>query len=95
MKSPRPAHDILGLGYTNTEIGESSKSGKQRSDKGKDPKPTCHYCNKRGHTANVCRSIRINQQNIPKSKGYCHKCNMQGHMTQDYKSNVIRKKRFD
>ena len=83
LKSPRSAHDTSGLGYTNTEVGESSKNTEQRNKKGKDSKPTCHYCNKKGHTANVCRSRRINQQSIPKGKGYCHKCNMQGHMTQD------------
>ena len=26
LKSPRSAHDTLGLGYTNTEVGESSES---------------------------------------------------------------------
>ena len=90
LKSPRSVHDTSGLGYTSTEIGESSKDVEKRSDKGKDSKPTCHYCNKKGHTANVCRNRRINQQSIPKSKGYCYKCNMQGHMTQDYRSNVTR-----
>ena len=43
LKSPRSAHDTSGLGYTSTEIGESSKDAKQRSEKGKDPKPTCNY----------------------------------------------------
>ena len=95
LKSPRSAHDTSGLGYSSTEVGESSKSADQRSDKGKDPKPTCHYCNKKGHTANVCRSKKINQQSIPRSKGYCHKCNMQGHMTQNCRSNVTKTQRFD
>ena len=95
LKSPRSTNDTSGLGYTSTEEGETSKSVEKRSDKGKESKPTCHYCNKRGHTANVCRSRRINQQNIPKSKGYCHKCNMQGHMTQDYRSKVTRTQIFD
>ncbi|WP_276192566.1 hypothetical protein [Enterobacter hormaechei] len=48
MKFPRFAHDTSGLGYNSTEVGESSKSAEQRSDKGKDSKPTCHYYNKRG-----------------------------------------------
>ena len=95
LKSPRSAHDASRLGYTSTKVGESSDSVEQRSDKGKDPKPTCHYYNKKGHTTNVCRSRRINQQSIPKSKGYCHKCNMQGHMTQDCRSKVTRTQRFD
>ena len=76
LKSPRSAHDTSGLGYSSTEVGESSKSADQRSDKGKDPKTTCHYCNKKGHTANVCRRKRTNQHNTPKSQGYSHKCNM-------------------
>ena len=71
MKSPRTNNDTSGLRYTSIEISESSMDVEKRSDKGKDSKPTCHYYNKRGHTANVCRSRRINQQNIPKSKGYC------------------------
>ncbi|MFA1255990.1 hypothetical protein, partial [Klebsiella pneumoniae] len=33
LKSPRSAHDTLGLGYTSTEVGESSKNDEQRSDK--------------------------------------------------------------
>ena len=73
MKSPRKNNDTLGLGYTSTEEGETSKSAEQRSDKGKDSKPTCHYYNKKGHTANVCRNRMINQKNIPKSKWCCHK----------------------
>ena len=81
MKSPRTNNDTSGLGFTSIEVGETSKCVEQRSDKGKDSKPTCHYCNKKGHIANVYKSRRINQQNIPKSKGYCHKCTMQGHMT--------------
>ena len=59
-KFPRSTHDTLGLGYTSTEVGESSKNVEKRSDKGKDSKPTCHYFNKRRHIANVCKSRRIN-----------------------------------
>ena len=72
-----------------TEECETSKSFEQRSDKGKNSKPTCHFCNKKGHTMNVCRSRKINQQNTPKIKGYCHKYNMQGHLTQDFKTKVL------
>ena len=46
LKSPRSAHDTSRLGYTNTEVGESSKGGKKWSENGKDSKPTCHYYNK-------------------------------------------------
>ena len=45
-----------GWGYTSTEEGESSKSAEERSKKGKNLKPTCHNCGKKGHTTNVCRS---------------------------------------
>ena len=81
LKSPRSNNDTSRLGFISTEEGETSKSVEQRSDKGKNSKPTCHYYNKKEHTANVCRSKKTNQQNTPKSQGYCHKCNMQGHMT--------------
>ena len=33
LKSPRSTHDTIGLGYNNTEVGESSKSAEQRSEK--------------------------------------------------------------
>ena len=61
LKSPRSNHDTSGLGFTSTEEGEISKSAEQRSDKGKNSKPTCHCCNKKGHTANVYSSRKINQ----------------------------------
>ena len=67
LKSPRSNNDTSGLGFTSIEEGETSKSAEQRSDKGKNSKPTCHYCNKKGHTTNVCKSKRTNQQNTPKS----------------------------
>ena len=54
LKSPRSSRDTLGLGYTSTVEGESSKAAKERNNKGKDSKPTCHYCGKKGHTTNVC-----------------------------------------
>ena len=53
LKSPRSSNDTIGLGFTSTEEGETSKSAEQRSDKGNNSKPTCHFYNKRGHTANV------------------------------------------
>ena len=42
LKSPRPNNDTSGLGFTITKEGETSKSAKQRSDKGKNLKPACH-----------------------------------------------------
>ena len=48
MKPPKSNNDVLGLGYTSTKEGETSKDVNQRSDKGKDSKPTCHYYNTKG-----------------------------------------------
>ena len=59
-RSPRSNNDTSRLGYTSTEEGESSKSGEERSNKGKNSKPTYHNCGKVGHTTNVCRSKTIN-----------------------------------
>ena len=56
MRSPRYNNDTFGLGYTSTQEGESSKSGEERSNKGKNSKPTCHNYGKIGHTTKVCRS---------------------------------------
>jgi len=75
LKSPRPSNGTLGLGYTNTEEEESSKTTEERSDKGKNTKPTCHLCGKKGHTSNVCRSKKSNQHDEPKNMGHCYKCN--------------------
>ena len=79
LKSPRSSNDTLGLGFTSTEEGESSKTTEERSDKVKNTKTTCHFCGKKGHTSNVCRSKKANQHDKPKNKGHCHKCNKQGH----------------
>ena len=59
LRSPRSNNDTYRLGDTSTEEGESSKSVEERSNKGKDSKPTCHNCGKKGHTANVCRRKTI------------------------------------
>ena len=56
LKLPRSNNDTLGLGFTNIEEGESSKSAKERSEKDKNTKPTCHFRGKQGYTTNVCRS---------------------------------------
>ena len=56
LKSPRSSRDIVGLGYTSIEEGESSKTAKERNIKGKNSKPTCNYYGKKGHTTNVYRS---------------------------------------
>ena len=61
MRSPRSNSDTFGLGYTSTEEGELYKSGEERSNKGKNSKPTCHNCGKISHIANVCRSKAANQ----------------------------------
>ena len=60
LKSPRSKNDTNGLGYTSTEEGESSNTIEERNDKGKNSKPTCHFCDKKGHTTNVCRNKNAN-----------------------------------
>ena len=66
MKSPR-TKDTFGLGYnkqsSSTKEGESSKSGEKRNTKSKG-KPTCNYCGKIGHIANIYRSK--NSKKTPK-----------------------------
>ena len=74
LKSPRSNNDTSRLGYTSTEEGESFKPAKQRNDKGKNSKPTCHFCGTKGHTAYMCRSKNANQHDKPKNMGHCHKC---------------------
>ena len=67
MRSPRSNNDRSGLGYTSTREGESSKSAKERNNKGKNYKPTCHNFGEKGHTSNVCRSKTANQNVKPKN----------------------------
>ena len=76
MKSPRTNNDTSGLGYTSTEVGESLKSAEKICDKGKDSKPTCHYCNKKGHMTQDCRSNVTRKQRFD---GHCHNCKNYGH----------------
>ena len=75
LKSPRSSRDTTGLGYTSNEEGESSKTIEERSIRGKNSKPTFHYCGKKGHTSNVCRSKNAKA----KSMTYYQKCKRQGH----------------
>ena len=79
LRSPRSKNDTLGLGYTSTKEGESSKVAEERNNQGKNSKPTCHYCGKKGHTTNVCRSKNTNRHDKPKSMGHYHKCKKNYH----------------
>ena len=79
LKSPRYDNDTLGLGYKRTEEGESSKTTKERNDKGKNSKPIGHYYGNKGHIYNICRRKNTNQHDTPKNMGHCHKFNKQGH----------------
>ena len=79
LKSPRPKNDTAGIGYTSTKEGESSKVVEERNKKGKNSKPTCHHCGKKGHTANVCRSKNANQHVKPRNMTHFHNCNKKGH----------------
>ena len=60
MRSPRSNSDTIGLCYISTKEGESFKSGEQRNVNGKNSKPTCHNCGKKGHTANVFKRKTVN-----------------------------------
>ena len=60
LKSPRSSNYTSRLGFTSIEGGKSSKTAEERSDKGKNTKPTCHFCGKKGHTSNVYRSKKAN-----------------------------------
>ena len=53
LKSPRSSNDTSGLGFTSTKEGESSKTIEERSDKGKNTKPTFYFCGEKVHTYNV------------------------------------------
>ena len=68
LKSPRSSNDTSGLGFTSTEEGESSKSAEERSEKGKNTKPTCHFCGKKEHTSNVCRSKKAINRINPRTR---------------------------
>ena len=83
MRSPRSNNDTSRLGYTSTEEGESSKSAKERSNKGKNSKPTFHNYGKKGHTANVCTSKTIDQNVKHKSMVHYHNCNKKGHQAHE------------
>ena len=77
LKSPRSSRDTTELGYTSTKEEESCKIAKERKIKGKNSKPTFHYCGRKGHIANVCRSKNANKNAKPKSMAHYHKCNKQ------------------
>ena len=93
MKSPRSNNDTLGLGYTRTEEGESSKSVEERNDKGKNSKPTCHFCGKKGHTAKWSKNV--NHHDKSKNMVDFHKCNKQGHQEPECKSRTMHAQRFE
>ena len=89
MRSPRSNNDKSILGYTSTEEGESSKSAKERSNKGKNSKPTCHNCNKKGHTTNECKSKTLSQNVKQKSMGHFHKCKKKDHQAHECRTKTM------
>ena len=95
LKSPRPSNDISGLGYVITEEGESSKTTEERNNKGKNTKPTGHFCGKKGHTSNLCRNKNAHQHDKPKSANYCHKCKKQGHQAHECRTRTIKTPIFE
>ena len=95
MQSSRSNNDTSRLGYTSSEEGESSKSAQQRNIKGKDSRPTCHNCGKKGQTSNVCRSKTKNQNDRPKSMIHHHKCNKKGHQAHECRTRTMHTPRFE
>ena len=95
MRSPRSNNDTSRLGYTKPEEGESSKSSKERNNKGKNSKPTCHNCKKIRYTANVCWSKTANQNPKKKFIGHYHKCNNKGHYKHECRTKTIHTQRFE
>ena len=89
LKSPRSKNNTIVLGYTSIEEGESSKATEERNDIGKKSKPTCHFCGKKGHIANVWRRKNINQHEKPNNMGHCHKYNKKGHQTHECKTRTM------
>ena len=79
LKSPRADNDTSGLGCTSIEEEESSKTIEERNSKGKNSKPTCHFCAKKWHTTNVYRRKNANHHDKSTNLGHYHKCNKQGY----------------
>ena len=86
MKSPKSSKDTAGLGYTSNEEGESSKAAEERNSKGENSKSTYYYCGK-GHTSNVCRSKKTNDNAKSKFKAYCQKCKKKKSKTLNWSRN--------
>ena len=95
LNYPRSSRDTIGLGYTSNEEGESSKTTKERSIKGKNSKPTFHYYAKKGHTTNVYRSKSANQNAKPKPMAHCQKCKKQGHQTHECWTKITKVPKFE
>ena len=95
LKSPRSNRDMARLGYIRNEEGESSKTIEERSIKGKNYKPTCHYYGKNGHTSNVCRSKNANENVKKNSMTYCQKCKKQGHQKHDCWTKITKTPKFE
>ena len=83
------------MGYISTNKGESSKAAEERNNKGKNPKPTCHYYGKKGHTTNVCRRKSAKQNAKPKFMNHYHKCKKQGHQEHECKTKTMNAPKFE
>ena len=95
MRSPRSNNDTSGLGYTSTEEGESSKVVEERNIKGENSKPTCYFCSKIGHIANVCIRKNGNQNVKPKKMVHYHKCNKKGHQAHECRTKTMNTQKFE
>lgn len=95
LRSPRSSNDTLGLGYSSTKEGESSKTTEERNNKSKITKPTYHFCGMKGHTSNVCRRKNAHHHDKPKSASYCHKCKKQGYQAHQCRTKTVKTPRFE
>ena len=95
LRSPRSNNDTSRLGYISTKEGESSKNLEERNNKGKNSKPMCHNCGKKGHTTNVCRSKIVDHNVKHKSMVHYHKYNKQGHQAHECRTKTMHKQIFE
>ena len=94
LKSPKSNNDTLGLGYTTTEEGESSKIVEQRNDKGKNSKPIIFVVGE--DILLMCVGAKTkNQHDKPKNMGHYHKYNNQGHQVHECKTRTMHAPRFE
>ena len=95
MEEPRSNNDTIGLVYSTTKKGESSRSGDKRKIKVKKNKPTRHHYGKLGHIENVCKRSIGNKNPKKKLNEHCHNYKKQGHQAHECRTKTINTQRFE